>query len=61
MRHLKLFYIIIFPALLFSSCVLDPCRYVECSPGIYYGQFRIVSAANGIDLVFGSSKIYDKN
>jgi hypothetical protein len=27
----------------------------------YYGQFRIVSSADGKDLVFGPNSIYDKN
>ena len=61
MRHLKLFLIIVLPSLLFSSCILDPCSYVKCSSGNYYGQFRIVSASDGTDLVFGPSKIYDEN
>ena len=41
----------------FSSC--DPCRYLECAPGNIFGQFRIVSASNGNDLVFGPTRIYD--
>jgi hypothetical protein len=42
-----------------SSCF--PCNYVDCAGDNFYGQFRIVSALDGRDLVFGPNKIYDKN
>jgi hypothetical protein len=45
--------------LLLQSCL--PCSYLDCLTSNYYGQFRIVSAVDGKDLVFGSSKLYDKN
>ena len=41
------------------SC--DPCKNLDCATGNYYGQFRIVSATTGKDLVFGASRVYDKN
>lgn len=44
---------------IFISC--DPCNYVDCASDNYDGQFRIVSANTGKDLVFGSNSIYDKN
>ena len=44
---------------LLSSC--DPCNNLDCASSNYDGQFRIVSAATGKDLVFGANKIYDKN
>ena len=45
--------------LLSYSC--DPCKNLECASDNYYGQFRIIRASNGEDLVFGPNKIYDKN
>ena len=45
--------------LLFISC--DPCNYVDCATDNYHGQFRIVSAVTGKDLVFGPYAAYDKN
>jgi hypothetical protein len=41
------------------SC--NPCANLDCLSNDFDGQFRIVSAADGKDLVFGPSKIYDKN
>lgn len=41
------------------SC--DPCRNLDCLSNKDAGQFRIVSANSGNDLVFGPNKIYDKN
>lgn len=58
MRHLKSLAIIII-GLLFYSC--DPCSNLDCLSSNYFGQFRIVRAADGKDLVFGPNKIYDKN
>lgn len=44
-------------AVLIYSC---QCAYLDCITSNYNGQFRIVSATNGADLVFGPTKIYDK-
>ena len=41
------------------SC--DPCRNLDCLSSNYYGSFRIIKATDGTDLVFGTSRIYDKN
>jgi hypothetical protein len=46
-------------SLLFYSC--DPCYGLKCASDNYYGQFRIVRATDGADLVFGASRICDKN
>jgi hypothetical protein len=46
-------------AALLSSC--DPCKNLDCISGNIYGQFRIVKAGTGQDLVFGPNKIYDKD
>lgn len=54
-----LFIIIATIATLFSSC--DPCNNLDCVSSNYDGQFRIVSAGNGNDLVFGSNRVYDRN
>lgn len=59
MRHLKFFASIVVFALLFHSC--NPCKYLDCVSSNYYGQFRIISAIDGKDLLFGPAKIYDKN
>ena len=59
MRHTKFFTFLIVLGLVFSSC--DPCNNLDCLSDNYYGQFRIVSATDGKDLVFGPTKIYDKN
>ena len=58
MRHIKFFTVTIILALLFHSC--DPCNNLDCLSDNYYGQFRIVRATDGKDLVFGPNKIYDK-
>jgi hypothetical protein len=42
-----------------SSC--DPCANLDCISDNYFGQFRIISTVDGKDLVFGNSKIYDKD
>jgi len=34
--------------------------YLDCASSNFYGQFRIVSASSGNDLVFGPNRIYDK-
>lgn len=57
MRHFKLVLLAILSGVLFHSC--DRCHNMDC-PGNYHGQFRIVSAMDGKDLVFGPNKIYDE-
>jgi hypothetical protein len=57
-RHLPLL-ILPFIGFLFYSC--DPCKNLDCAADNYYGQFRIVRATDGEDLVFGPAKVYDKN
>lgn len=59
MKRLFLFASIIFMGLLFNSC--NSCKWLDCVTSNYSGQFRIVSGADGKDLVFGPNKIYDKN
>ena len=59
MRYSKFFTATIIFSLLFNSC--DPCKNLDCLADNYYGQFRIVRATDGKDLVFGPSKIYEKN
>jgi hypothetical protein len=54
-----LFILIATIATLLSSC--DPCRNLDCVSSNYDGQFRIVSASTGHDLVFGTNRLYDKN
>jgi hypothetical protein len=45
--------------MLWQSC--DRCDNLECDTDSYHGQFRIVSAIDGTDLVFGNNRIYDKD
>lgn len=59
MRPLIFIALVISLALFLLSC--DPCKNLDCLSDNYYGQFRIVSAIDGRDLVFGPNKIYDKN
>lgn len=59
MRKLKILTLIISLGALFYSC--DKCGNLDCLTDNYYGQFRIVRASDGKDLVFGPDKIYDKN
>ena len=58
MRLILLFLVSIILTLVYSC---DPCKNLECVASNFYGQFRIVSATNGQDLLFGPHKIYDKN
>ena len=58
MRHFKFALLAILSGVLFHSC--DRCHNLDCPSG-YHGQFRIVSAIDGKDLVFGPNKIYDKD
>jgi hypothetical protein len=52
---------VIFITIFFSSCFIDPCGNLDCITDNYYGSFRILSAVDGKDLLFGPSRIYDKN
>lgn len=42
-------------------CACDPCRNLDCVTDNYDGQFRIVSAATGDDLLFGSTAMFTKD
>lgn len=44
---------------IFQFC--NPCDNLDCITNNYSGQFRIVSTIDNSDLVFGSSRVYDKN
>ena len=59
MWKLKIIGFFLVVGLIFSSC--DKCANLDCISDSYYGQFRIVRATDGKDLVFGPDKIYDKN
>lgn len=59
MRYIKYFTLTITLGFVFFSC--DPCSNLDCRSDNYNGQFRIVSATDGKDLVFGQTKVYDKN
>jgi hypothetical protein len=41
------------------SCV--PCKNMDCKYDDYTGEFRMVDKLSGKDLVFGPSKVFDKN
>jgi hypothetical protein len=59
MQNLKFIIAISITGLLFHAC---DCSKVDCSPpDENFANFRIVSANDGTDLVFGPNKIYDKN
>lgn len=58
MRMLGKFIFVFCIGLSLSSC--DPCANLDCMYDNYYGQFRIISATGGKDLVFGNNKVYDK-
>lgn len=58
MKHLT-FIALILTAALFQACSI--CGAVDCDTDNYNGQFRIVSATDGSDLLFGPTRIYDKN
>jgi hypothetical protein len=59
MRYLHKSLKVIAGCLLFFSC--DPCKNLDCISDNIHGQFRIVDANNGNDLVFGPNRIYKKN
>lgn len=44
----------------FALVSCDPCRNLDCISDNYYGQFRIVKNADGKDLIFGQSAVYNK-
>jgi|SRR6188474_3910011 len=56
MRHFKFTLLVVFSGVLFHSC--DRCDNLDC-PSNYHGQFRVVSAIDGKDLLFGPNKVYD--
>lgn len=58
MRSIFFFLTAYLAALLFSC---DPCKNLDCASDNFNGQFRIVSAVTGNDLVFGPNRLYDKN
>jgi len=47
---------LLFLVLFLSAC--DPCARLDCAYSDYDGQFRIVRASDGSDLLFGSQKLY---
>ena len=51
----------LFLLLLFGLISCNPCNNLDCISSNYYGQFRIISKADNKDLVFGPSRIYDKD
>jgi hypothetical protein len=52
MHHARFFIIL----LCLTAC--DPCRNLDCVTDDYDGQFRIVSATDGTELLFGTQKLY---
>ena len=58
MRQL-LITLMLFAVMFISSCA--PCAMIDCASNNVNGQFRIVRAADGTDLVFGRNTLYDKN
>jgi|ERR1035437_365690 hypothetical protein len=59
---MRLIYLIILTGFIcFSIISCEPCGLIKCKSSNYSAQFRIVSKADGKDLVFGANKIYDKN
>ncbi|ULQ53383.1 hypothetical protein [Flavihumibacter fluvii] len=59
MGHIKYAAFVIFFSFMFFSC--DPCKNLDCLSDNYNGQFRIVRATDGEDLVFGPNSIYEKS
>mgnify|MGYP007095241197 FL=1 len=53
----KIFFYALFPLTIASCCLGNR----KCNPDYTSARFRIVNSLNGQDLVFGSSKIYDKD
>ena len=54
---MKVFFYIILPIVLSSCCIGNR----KCNQDNNSSRFRILSASNGQDLVFGASKIYSKD
>ena len=55
---------LVFTFLALSTMILvacDPCKNLDCKYSNYFGQFRIINKADNKDLVFGSSRIYNKD
>ena len=48
---------LILATLCFSAC--DPCRNLDCVTDDYEGQFRVVRASDGTDLLFGPQRPYN--
>src|SRR5688572_27149575 len=59
MKKTPLYFLLPAISIVVSSC--DPCSNLDCITDNYHGQFRIVSASTGNDLVFGPTSVYDKN
>lgn len=55
---MKVVFVLLLPILILSSCCLGNRK---CNQDYNAARFRIISLTNGNDLVFGSTKIYDKN
>ena len=58
MRTFLFIYAVIIIVSLFSC---DRCKYLDCVIDKYTGNFRIVSAETGDDLVFGKHAVYNKD
>ncbi|MFM8588460.1 MAG: hypothetical protein ACKOBX_08975 [Bacteroidota bacterium] len=54
---LKIFFYSVFPLTLAACCLGNR----KCNQDYTSARFRIVNAINGQDLVFGSTKVYDKD
>ena len=57
---MKKIFLYIFSLILLGLNSCDPCKNLDCASSNFYGQFRIVDKIDGKDLLFGSTKIYDK-
>ena len=55
---MKIFFVLLIPVIVLASCCLG---YTKCGQDNNPSRFRILSSSNGQDLVFGPSRIYDKN
>ena len=60
MRHSIICILIFAIGLLLSSCS-NTCENLDCISSNYHGQFKVIKATDGKDLVFGPNKIYDKS
>ena len=50
---------LVFAVLFLGAC--DPCRNLDCVADSYSGQFRMVQAATGKDLLFGPDHVYNND